>query len=195
MYLSGPRQRRACDGRPRSVVETDLLEGVLKKFGASRRTVSVLASLAVIVSLFSVPAIAKKGQGKGNGPKGKMTVESFDPTTRVLVATTKKGATVSATVAADAKIYVIQRGSQGDRKPGRSEGTIDDIVAGRRIVNMKIRDGEVVRLALFLPKDQPCPETPTDPTQTSTAVVPMECDEDDDGPDDGTGEETPPTPL
>lgn len=170
-----------------------------------------IALAAMVLAFFAAPAAAHK-DGRGGKP-ALGEVASFDGTT--LTVTMNDGSSFSGVVADDVQIKVEHRGhkahGKGHKKP--SNGSVEDLVTGAKVLRMKVKCDEVVKLRLRRapapvvveepveePAEEPVVEEPAEEGTVVTASEegaedaveeePVEEDSDDDGDeDDGCADE------
>lgn len=122
-----------------------------------------IALATMVLALFAAPAAAHK-DGTG-GKKAIGEVASFDGTT--LTVTMNDGSSFAGTVADDVQIKVEHRGhkehGKGHEKP--SNGSPEDLAAGAKILRMKVKCDEVVKLRI---RRAPATTTETDPVVTAS---------------------------
>lgn len=97
----------------------------------------------------ALPALSKPGASKGK-KKGKRAIGSvtaFDPATMQLSVEFRDGSTFEGSLAEDAKIKLEHRGKPATRG-NPTQGSVDDIDVGDKVLKMKARNGEVRKLRL-----------------------------------------------
>jgi hypothetical protein len=121
----------------------------LDKYG--RRTLTLLLALCVGLAL-AAPAVWAKPDKPSKPKKGKQAVGevvSFDEAARTLVVTLRSGKSFTGTVAENVQVKVEHRGKPAT-KGNPTKGSVTDLVAGAKVLKIKVKDGEVTKLRLRL---------------------------------------------
>jgi hypothetical protein len=125
-------------------MKEDGLQQNLRKAGA------LFFAVALTGALVAPAALAKKPLEKRGGKKPIAEVVSFDPTTMQLALTLPDGTGTTQTVVAGVQVKVEHRGdhSRGKGHGNPSKGSLDDLVAGTKVLRMKVKAGVVTKLRL-----------------------------------------------
>lgn len=111
---------------------------------------ALVTSLVVgLVAALALPSVSKPGksQGKKKGKSAIGTVTAFDATTLALSVEFKDASTFEGTLSPDSKIKLEHRGRP--KVPGNpTKGSIEDVEVGDKVLKMKARQGEVVKIWL-----------------------------------------------
>jgi hypothetical protein len=186
---------------------------------------AVLAAAATLALAPSASVLAKGGHGHGDGRAGHEAkghhghngehggkkaigaVASFDPATGAIVIDLEDGTQWTGAVSSDAQVKLEHRGhhSHGHSHGNPSHGTLEDLVAGAKVLRIKSDADDVISKIRIRPaatgdEDTPGDQPPADDDDTTDDDTTGDDTADDDSSgddttdDDTSGEEEPATP-